>query len=712
MKALYITAALLVTGTFVTAQTKNPTVKEVKTSKLDRSKRPQPGPAPEVKLGKAEKFVLPNGLTVFVVENHKLPKVSINLNLDVDPIKEGDKNGYVSMTGALLGTATTNMSKDEINEKIDFIGASLNAHAGGANGSCLKKHLDTYMKIYSEVVLNPKFTQEELDKIKTQTKSGLATEKNSPNAMMSNLNKAVVYGKDHAYGEVQTEQHVDNITLQDCENYYAQHFKPNAGYVTIVGDITVAEAKAMMEKYMGSWKQGEVQEREVPMVNPPKATKVSFVDKPGAAQSTIRITHPIDFKVGNPDEIKTKVMIEVLGGGASARLFRNLRETYNFTYGAYSNISSDEHIGSFTAFADVRTSATDSAVNEFLKELMRIRNEKVTQEELDAAKKNMAGNFAIALEHPSTVAKFALNIEKYKLPADYYQKYLTNLAAVTVEDVQAMAQKYIKPENAHILVVGDKEKVMNSLKKYSADGKVDVYDYKGDPAVSIKPMPAGVTADVVIDNYIKALGGKENMDKIKDEKIVMEGSIQGQKLLMTTYHKAAAKKTPYKYKEEVTLPNMGNMSVQSSVYDGKRLVEANMQTGKKEYTGEELNEKVKENIMFPETKYKENGYTLTALGVANIEGKEAYKIEVTDKKGQKQTEYFDVNTSLKIRTERIQETPQGSATIATDYADYKEVGGIKYPHTVNMDMGGAVIASKIVTIEQNKGLADDVFTIK
>lgn len=700
MKALYISAAALLMAGSVYAQ---PTVKEVKTTKLDRSKRPQAGPAPEVKLGKAEKFVLPNGLTVFVVENHKLPKVSINLNMDLDPDTEGDKVGYVDMAGALLGTATTTMTKDQINEKIDFIGASLNTSAGGASGSCLKKHLDTYMKIYSDVLLRPKFTQEELDKLKNQAKSGLATEKSSPNAMIGNLTKAVMYGKDHPFGEVQTEQNVDNITLADCQGFYDQNFKPNVGYVTLVGDITVEEAKAMMTKYLGEWNKGEVKEREVAMVNPPLATKVSLVDKPGAAQSTIRITYPLDFKPGNPDELKVKVMNEILGGGASARLFRNLRETYNFTYGAYSSFSTNEYIASFTAFADVRTSATDSAVNEFLKEIIRIKSEKVTAEELDAAKRNMAGNFSIGLEHPSTIAQFALTMEKYKLPADYYQTYLTRLAAVTVDDIYAVAQKYVKPENTYILVVGDKEKVAESLKKYAADGKVTFYDYKGDAAVSIKPMPAGVTVDNVIDNYIKAIGGKEAMMAVKDETMVMTGEMMGRQISFNS-----RKKSPNKVFLEV---KMGDMLLSKTVSDGKRIAQSGM-GGNKELAGEELKQELAKNDMNLELKYKELGYNLTALGVDNINGADVYKVEVNDPSGKKHFEYYDVKTGLRVRSEVTEESPQGAVTVVTDFGDYKEVGKLKYPHTVTIDQGGMVIKSKVTSLEVNKKLKDGDFEIK
>jgi predicted Zn-dependent peptidase len=173
-----------------------------------------------------------------------------------------------------------------------------------------------------------------------------------------------------------------------------------------------------------------------------------MVNKPGAPQSLVHIGYPVDYTPGHADDAKIKLMNEVLGGGASARLFRNIRETYNYSYGAYSSFRSDEFKGRFVCTADIRTSATDSAIREFMKELRRIASEPVGQDELDAARNNLAGNFSIALERPSTVAQFALNIEKYGLASDYYRNYLKRFEAVTVDDILQTARKYINPNKS------------------------------------------------------------------------------------------------------------------------------------------------------------------------------------------------------------------------------------------------------------------------
>jgi len=271
---------------------------------LDRSKRPQPGPAPVINLGNYDSFTLANGLKVFVVENHKLPKVSFNLIVDRDPVNEKDKAGYIDMAGQLLRTGTKTRTKDKIDQEVDFIGASLSTSSTGVFGSSLKKHVTKLLDIMSDVVLNPQFKQEELDKIKKQTLSGLASQKDDPNSIASNVATVLTYGKDHPYGELTTEATVGNITLDDLNGYYSTYFKPNISYLAIVGDIKKDEAKKLVEKYFGKWKKGEVAKNTFATPSQPLLAKVAMVDRAASVQSVINITYPIDLKVGSPDVVK------------------------------------------------------------------------------------------------------------------------------------------------------------------------------------------------------------------------------------------------------------------------------------------------------------------------------------------------------------------------------------------------------------------------
>ncbi|MGM0573608.1 MAG: M16 family metallopeptidase, partial [Bacteroidota bacterium] len=226
------------------------------TAQVERSQKPEPGPAPTIQLGDFESFELDNGMKVIVVENDQVPVVSFQLTLDIDPLYEGEAKGYTDLAGSLMREGTANRSKKEIDEAIDFIGGSLSTSSTGMFGSSLTRHQETLLELMSDILLNPSFPEEEMDRLIKQNKSGLATVENNATAMANNVARAVTYGHDHPYGEVTTEESLDNITREQITGYYEDHFKPNVAYMVIVGDMTTEEAQDVMETYFASWEPG------------------------------------------------------------------------------------------------------------------------------------------------------------------------------------------------------------------------------------------------------------------------------------------------------------------------------------------------------------------------------------------------------------------------------------------------------------------------
>ncbi len=672
---------------------------------------PKPGPAPEIKLAKPVTFTLENGLQVFVVENHKLPTVSYSLQFDFDPVLEKEAKGFTEITGDLLSTGTTNRTKDQIDEEIDFIGATFNTYSEGIYAKSLKKHQTKLLDIMSDVLLHPAFKQEELEKLIKKYKDNLKTEKDNPEAIAANVRKAVLYGKNHPYGEVMTEETLDNITVEVCKNYYNTYFKPNAAYLAIVGNITPDEAKKLVEKYFGQWQKGEVPTHQYDTPAEVTENRVVFSNKNGAVQSVVNITYPIHLKPGSPDEIPAKVMNGILGGGSSARLFRNLRETHSYTYGAYSRISSDILIGNFRASASVKTPVTDSSVTEFLYEMKQMRKEKPTDEEVDGEKNYQTGIFAYRLQSPQTIAQYAINIKKYNLPEDYYANYLKNLAKVTADDVYAMAQKYIRPEQSVILVVGDKDEVADKLKKFDADGKIEFYDSEGNPVKEEnKPLPEGLTADKVFEDYILAKTQSKSLKeatkklkKIKSEVTKSEASMQGQTLTFTTY-----RQKPNKFAMVI---KMGSMVVNKQVFDGTKGKTISMQ-GNKDLEGDELEAMKQTADMLGLVKRKEYGYKMELVAIENIDGKDAYKIKVTAPSGDVSTEFYDVNTHLKVKEISVKETEQGSFTIESTYDDYREVNGMLYPFKIRQSFGPQAFDLEVKSVEINTKIPADTFSVE
>jgi len=684
----YIYAFLLFATPFITV------------AQVDRSTAPEPAPAPEIQIGDYQSFELKNGLKVFVVENHKLPRVAFSLVLDNDPILEKDKAGYVSTAGQLLRNGTTNRTKAQLDEEIDFIGASLSTSSSGIFASSLTKHKDKLLELMTDVLYNPAFPEEELEKIRKQTLSGLAAAKESPDAIMGNVRSALVYGKDHPYGELTTEETVENITVEDCKNYYNKYFKPNVAYLAVVGDISLKEAKKVVKENFSSWEKGEITQPKYETPTAPKETYVAMVDRPSSVQSVLSIAHPVSLEPGSPDVVKASVLNQILGGGFSSRLMQNLREDKAFTYGARSSLSSDDLIGNFRANASVRNEVTDSAVHEFMYELKKIGDELVEEDELKAAKASITGSFARSLEQPQTVANFAINTARYSLPEDYYANYLKSVEAVSREDVKAMAQKYIEPGQTNIVVVGKAADVADKLKKFGEVKYFDIYGNEYDPN-SKTQLPEGLTAGKVYENYFEALGGKEKLKEVETLKKTMSADMMGNQIAFEVYNKA-----PNKFLLEA---KMGGNPMMKQVYDGE--TGSAVQMGREVPMNEEqLNDMAIQSYVFPELVYSEKGVETKLVGIEEVDGSEAYAIEVTMPSGTTATHYFNTESNLKIRESRVVKTPQGEMTMATDIGEYKEVEGIMFPHLIVQPMGpGMKMNLKTDSIEVNTEVEDSIF---
>jgi predicted Zn-dependent peptidase len=668
-------------------------------AQVDRSKAPVAGPAPKITLGKYESFTLKNGLKVIVVENHKLPKVTYNLVVDADATYEGGKAGYVSVFGQMLGRSTTTKTKVQIDEQTDLIGASLFPSSGGIYGSVLKKNNEKLLELMSDIILHPSFPKEEFDKVIKQEKDGLESNKTDAGAIVSNLIARTVYGKNHPYGDVETDSSVAAITLQDVNDYYAKNFMPNISYLAIVGDITKAEAQPLIEKYFGSWAKGTPTKIKLTNPTPPANPEITMNDRPGSKQSTLRFVYPIQNTVGGADFLKLKLLNSTLGGGATGRLFMNLREKHGYTYGAYSSITADENVGQFTASADVRTEVTDSAIFQFISEFNKIATTGVTADELQLAKNELTGGFAIGLEDPQTVARFAINIDMYKLPKDYYENYLTNLNAVTVEDVNAAAAKYVLPFNYHIIIVGDRAAIEKKILKYDSDKKITFLDPQGNPAAELKSAPEGTTIQTVMDGYIKAIGGKEALGNVKDA--TLTGKISSQ---FGAIDVLMVNKYPGKTYQLLT---MSGSTLQKDVFDGTTGKSEGMQ-GSSTMSDKEIKDaKVEASVAF-ELDWANLGMEAKLLGIDLADGKDAYKVEYTYPSGKKSYAWYSVNTGLKIKSLTIAESDEGSMEIITTFSDYRAVNGVMYPFYIKTMFGDLVFDK----IELNTGVKDDYFTIK
>ena len=659
---------------------------------IDRSTAPSPGPARVPTIASYESFELKNGLKVFVVEDHKLPRISMSLILDRDPIVEGEKAGYVAIAGDLLGSGTTTRTKAQLDEEVDFMGARFSTSASSMNVGGLSKYTDDLVEIMSDVLLNPSFETEEFEKLKSQMTSGLKANADDPDAIAGNLRGATLYGLEHPYGEVMTESTVEAVTLEDCKNYFSSYFRPNIAYMVVIGDITVKDAKKKLSKALKGWKASDVPAHDYEKTSVPSAGRIVMVDKPSAVQSVVWLGNVIDLPQGHPDIEPLRIANQILGGGMSGRLFTNLREDKAFTYGAYSSFGIDELNSTFGASAKVRNEVTDSAIVEFLMEIGRMRTESVTEEDLIAAKASLSGAFGRSLESTSSAANFALNIARYGLPSDYYNNYLARLEAVTAEDVMRVSNQYMKTDNLTISVVGKAQDVAAGL---AAFGEVEYYDAEGMPtdAPTFLFMPEGITLETVFAKFYEAMGGVEVLSSLKamDMKAHLEIPGMPGQLKMRT-----AKITPNKFMME---QSMQGMTVMKMTYVDGVGKQSGMQ-GEKELEGEELEDLKKQaSFVVDELAWMQDLESFTFDGQTLMDGKAVYQVSEGEK-----TRYFEVETGLFYKSTETTETPEGDMAVSMTVEEWGEYNGIKMPKVSKQSAGQQTFTIIVDSVE----FGDDV----
>ncbi len=664
------------------------------TAQVDRSKQPVPGKAPVINIKDSEVFRTDNGITVILSENHKLPRVSFDLVMGSDP--RMGKAGLSDMAGSLIMSGTSNRTKDQLDKEVDYIGASLSADNSSITLSCLTKHVTKGLDLMSDVLLNASFPESEVERIRKQNQNNLTSTKSDAASMATNATVKVNF-PNHPFGEVMTEESLNSITREDIINYYKSNFTPNGSYLVIVGDITKEEAKKMVESYFGSWKGGEMFKSDLGNGKPANGNQVFFVKKPGAVQSVVYVTFPMKIKTGDKDQLALSVLNGILGGGGfGTRLFQNLRENKAYTYGCYSTLNVTENGSWMSAGGNFRNAVTDSAITEILKEFAVITTDLVKDDELSLTKSSMSGGFARSLERPQTIARFALNIIKNKLDQDYYKSYLQRLDAVTKEDVLAMAKKYFTAKNCNIIVVGNEE-IVEKLKVFDSDGKVQFLDPFGNPLKEGKP--ADITKEQLFDKYISVVTQTKNSKELA-KKMKKFKSFESKTELSNPQFPAPFMMTNYWVSTNVEAQKLEGMGavIQKSYFDGKAGY-VYSQGKRTEMTNEEIAKKSKTPGIFPELHHKEQNFTLT--GIENIDGKEMYVVKQID--GEEESFiYYDKTSFLKEKVVSIRKQGEETSETTISYADYKDVGGFLFPHTTSIGFGPFVMTGKVTSIILNK----------
>ena len=663
-------------------------------AQTDRSVQPKPGPAPTINLGKPQSFDLPNGMKVLVVENHKLPRVTFSLALDNPPSVEGNIKGVADLASSMMGNGTSKISKDDYNAKIDYYGASVSFSVDGVSGNTLSRYFPEVLSLVAQGALDPLLTQDDLDAERAKLLDALKTEEKSTQSIASNVRSTLIYGKNHPKGEYLSESTINNVTLANVKDYYKKYFVPGKAYLVVVGDVTFEEVKKQVTKDFSGWKKDFAPTSTYSEPVNLTETEIDFVDVASAVQSEISVNNVVTLKMTDPDYFAALLANYILGGGAESRLFLNLREAHGWTYGSYSSISGDKYTTSFSAYAAVRNVVTDSAVVELKKELAHIRAMKPTQSELDLAKAAYLGSFVMNAEKPQTVAGFALREETQNLPVDFYQNYIKNLEAVTLDDVQAAAKKYILNDGTRIIVVGKASDVLPGLEKLGIP--IKFFDRFGNPTnkPEIEVVKSDVTVESILQKYIDAIGGAENVEKVKSLEYVAKGEIQGQEISLKRVESSDGRALQL-------ISAMGMDFYRLALNKDKGYLE--LQGERKELSEDQIIT-LKKKLLFPELRLIKSPDSMTLSGIETVDGKKVYKLV----DGHNYF-YYDVQSGLKVGEGSITEVAPGQeVNEGVSLSDYRTINGVKVPYKITLNIG-VDVALEISDIKINQGLSSDLF---
>ncbi len=448
------------------------------TIKLDRTKPPKPGKPKDIKFPEFFETVTSNGITVIVIENKKLPLVTVRFVFRSGSYENSRENsGLALITSELLSKGTSNMNALEIAEETDQLGASLSAgcdhDATFVSLYSLKKFSDKLYNIGSEIILEPAFTEDEIERLRTQKINSVISYKDDGDYLAGRVFKEKVYGvNNYANPTEGTIKSLQNIKRNDITEFYSSYYTPDNLIIAFVGDITIDEALKKVESKFSSWNSKSKVKNKKSNIKPSDSTKVQIIRKKGAVQSSLKIGH-IAVERNSADYFRLRVMNNILGDGFTSRINKNLREVNGFTYGANSFFDWKKFSGDFSIETEVKNEITANAVREIINEINIIRDEKVGEEELQNVKNYISGTFPMQLETPNAIASKVISLKLYSLPEDHFSTYISEINKVSIDDIKITAEKYLHPDRLTISIGGNPDDITDCMKQF---GDVEVIE--------------------------------------------------------------------------------------------------------------------------------------------------------------------------------------------------------------------------------------------
>ncbi|HYO81710.1 MAG TPA: pitrilysin family protein [Bryobacteraceae bacterium] len=658
----------------------------------------------QVRLPEVATFTLPNGMRVYMLENHELPVVSGSATVRTGNLFEpANKVGLAGITGSVLRTGGTKQrTGEQIDESLENMAASVESGIGETSGSvsfnALRENTDEVLEIFKDVLTNPEFRQDKINLIKTQTKSALARRNDDPGSIAGREFASVVYGRNNAYGWDQTYEHVDNITREDLLAFYSRYFFPSNIMLSVYGDFKPAEMRAKLEKLFADWTVKQEAVPPFPKVTAPKDSPgVYLATKTDVTQTFFELGH-LGGVLRDKDYPALSIMSDILGGGFASRLFLKVRTEQGLAYSVGGGWGANYgHEGLFRIAGSTKSASTVDALQSIRKEIDRLRTEEVTKQELETARQSVLNSFVFAFDHPRKILGRYVVYEYWGYPRDFIYQYQKAVQAVTAADVLRVAKAHLSPERIATVAVGNPKEFGKPLTAIGAvkELKIDLPQPGAKPVSKANPASVAKGAEL-LERARKALGGSEKLEGIRDFHAVTDitiaaGQAQGMKVKSTVQWIA-----PDVLRSEQELP-FGKLV---AVWNGK---EGWMSTpqGTMAMPPPVQQQIIGELFRLPMRLYlsdKDANRQVNAIGENTV--------EITGQNGQAVRIDFDPATGLPARTSyqglSMQGEPQQTSVVLSDW---KELNGMKVPYQTVIEQGGQKFATGVVaSVEFNKGL--------
>lgn len=636
---------------------------------IDVTKMPEPLPSKEFVFPKYQETKLENGIKVFIVEDKEQPTFSFRILIPGGSSLDKEKPGLAELTAEMLTKGAGELSALEIAKKLDGVGASLEVTSQpdyfAIYGSCLTKHIPTLLDILSDVLLRPTFPNDELEKLKPRIIASIRNEKSRPSSLAATLTRKILYGESHPYGKHKTEASINSITIDDIKNFYAKFFVPDWVSIVIVGDVKEKEIISIFNEVLKNWKKANVPPILLPPLSP-SPLGVYFVRRPASVQSSIVVSTPT-VEINHPEYETLELASSIMGSGFAGRLFRTLRETYSYTYTPFGYQTRSKYANRFACGADVRNQVTDSAIDVIKEQLLLLATEPASEEELNRIKKVEIGNYLMSFENSDFVARLVQDAYFNGIPISKVKDYPKRVEQMTPYDIQRVAKKFLHPDKAYIIVVGNPE-VLPKLEKF---GKIYEYDLDLNPLSGEKAKleKVAISPKELIEKYANSRGGQQFLEKVKS--IIIEGNAkltyQGQSLNGKIVEKFKSTLKKYQF-------------VDFGMFQNEIWFNQNEGWGKIQGNLEKLDKSEVDKLFFEIALMKDFDQILNNFKI-EILGKQGDNLLVKffNAQGFEAIAYFDLKTFLIHKLELIENSPQGPMPVTIEYQRWENVDGFYFP---------------------------------